>query len=316
MDFQQFLSSYGALIASIITILLIAWYTWLTHKMLRNSNKPHVIVRLGINNIHADSVINIVVENLGTGPAKNIRITPSHCDTSNLFDLPLEKIGFVKHGIGYLANGQVKESFLTSIIGKFEKQKKTPISVEVTYSDSIGKRYPPETFTLDFHEFDWVGTVGLKTTAGHLHTISETLSKTLSQVNAISGIRDEFKTLNNTSTITVEKFNGEKIKTYSSEKNNFMLVEFLPNEEKGWAIGHTFSPLVRSTILEWTFNQVTALKDKKSAEEDYKNLERIFHKGGGLISFYDRIEAQDSPCGLMQVRPEKIFTTVRSGRLS
>ena len=312
MDFQQFLSNYGALIASIINIGLIAWYTLLTHKMLRNSNKPHIVVRLGINDTHTDSVINIVVENLGTGPAKNIKITPSHCDTSKLFDLPLEKIGFIKHGIEYLANGQAKESFLTSIIGKFEKQKKTPISVEVTYNDSAGKPYPPETFTLDFYEFDWVGTTGLKTTAGHLHTISKTLSETQKQINAISGIRDELKTLNSVSTITVEKCNGEEIEVYPSERNNFTLVQFRPDEEKGWAIGHTTSPLVQATTLEWRFNQVTALKDKKSAEADCKNLERIFHKRGGFISFYDEIEAQNSSCGLIQERPEEIFTTGRS----
>ena len=77
MDFQQFLSGYGALIASIINIGLIAWYTVLTHKMLRNTNKPHIVVRLGINDTHTDSLINIVVENIGTGPAKDIKITPS-----------------------------------------------------------------------------------------------------------------------------------------------------------------------------------------------------------------------------------------------
>ena len=91
-----------------------------------------------------------------------------------------------------------------------------------------------------------------------------------------------------------------------------MLVQFRPNEEKGWAIGYTSSPLVRPTILEWRLNQVTALKDKKSAEADYKNLEKIFHKGGGFISFYDEIEAQNFPCGLIQKRPEAIFTTGRS----
>ena len=311
MDFQQFLSNLGDLIASIITIGLIAWYTLLTHKMLRNTNKPHIVVRLGINDTHTDSLINIVVENIGTGPAKDIKITPSCSNTEKLFDLPLEKIGFIKHEIEYLANGQAKESFLTSIIGKFEKQKKTPISVEVTYKDSAGKPHPRETFTLDFHEFDWVGTTGLKTTAGHLHTISKTLSETLSQVNAISGIRDELRTLNSASTITVEKFNGEGIRAYSSERNNFMLVQFRPDEEKGWAIGHTISPIVQSETLVWRLNQVTALKDKKSAETDYKNLERIFHKGGGFISFYDEMEAQNSPCGLIQKRPEAIFTTGR-----
>lgn len=85
-------------------------------KMLANANTPHIVVRLEPNPTYTDSLINIVVENLGMGPAKNIKITPSHRDTSNLFDLPLEKIGFIKHGIKYLANGQTRESFLTSIL--------------------------------------------------------------------------------------------------------------------------------------------------------------------------------------------------------
>lgn len=313
MNFLKSLLPHGNLIAAIINIGLVAWYTFLTHKMLRNSNKPHIVVRLDINNTHTDSLINIVVENIGTGPAKDIKIIPSCSDTKKLFDLPLEKIGFIKHGIEYLANGQTKESFLTSIIGKFEKQKKTPISVQVTYKDSAGKSYPSETFTLDFYEFDWVGTTGLKTTAGHLHTISQTLSETLKQVSAISEIRNELETLNRASTIIVEKFNGEEIKVYPSERNNFMLVQFRSDEEKGWAIGHTTSPIVLPTTLKWRLTQVTALKDKKSTEADYKNLERTFHKGGGFISFYDEIEAQNSPCELMQVRPEEIFMTGRAG---
>lgn len=313
MDIQQFLSDYGALIASIINIGLIAWYTVLTHTMLRNSNKPHIVVRLDINDTHTDSLINIVVENIGTGPAKHIKITPSCSNTEKLFDLPLEKIGFIKHGIEYLADGQTKESFLTSIFGKFEEQKKTPINVKVTYTDSAGKAYPPETFTLDFYEFDWVGTAGLKTTAGHLHTISETLSKTQKQVNAISEIRDELKKLNSISTMIVEKFNGEEIKVYPSLSNYFILVQFRPDEEKGWAIGHTTSPLAKETTLEWRLSQVTVLKDKKAAEVDYKNLERTFRKRGGFISFYDETEAQNSPRELMQVKQEKIFTTGRVG---
>ena len=119
----------------------IAKTTMQMSKMLANTNTPHVVVRLEPNPTYTDSLINIVVENLGTGPAKDIKIVPSHPDTSNLFDLPLEKIGFVKHGIKYLANGQTRESFLTSIIGKFEKQKKTPISVEVKYKDFTGKSH-------------------------------------------------------------------------------------------------------------------------------------------------------------------------------
>ena len=220
-------------------------------KMLANANTPHIVVRLESNPTYTDSLINIVVENLGTGPAKDIKITPSHPDTSNLFDLPLEKIGFIKHGIKYLANGQTRESFLTSIIGKFEKQKKTPISVEVKYKDFTGKSYPAEAFALDFHEFDWVGTVGLKATTGHLQDISKTLSETLKEVKSISAIRNELETLNRASTIIVEKFNGEEIKVYPSERNNFMLVQFRSDEEKGWAIGHTTSPLIRPTTLEW-----------------------------------------------------------------
>lgn len=111
----------------------------------------------------------------------------------------------------------------------------------------------------------------------------------------------------------VEKFNGEEIKVYPSLSNHFMLVEFQPDEEKGWAIGHTTSPLVQATTLEWKISRVTALKDKKSAEVDYKNLERTFHKRGGFISFYDETEAQNFPRELTQVKHEKIFTTGRAG---
>lgn len=278
--------------------------------MLRSTNQPKIVVRLQLNKVHLDCLINIVVENIGTGPASDIKLKPNLASTEKLFDMPLENIGFIKHGIAYLDNGQTKESFLTSVIGRFEKQKENPVKIEVTFKDSTGKPYD-DSFFLNFHEFDNTATAGLGNSAHYLHEISKTLKDTNKIIDKkLSELSNQIYALG---TITIEKYNGEEIRVHKPNLDPFEIVKFIPGKEKGWAVAHTIVETRQDETLTWRSTQITALKDRKSAEADYKILKRILTRGVGFISFYDETQAHNTPNTIVQIKQEAVFTRMRGG---
>ena len=306
MQIIDFLSS----ISTIVLVMLTGWYTYLTFKMLRSTNQPKIVVRLQSNEVHLECLINIIVENIGTGPAWDIKLKPNFPSTSELFNLPLENIGFVKHGIAYLGSGQTKESFLTSIIGKFEKQKENPVKVDVTFKDSTGRPHEGS-FFLNFHEFDGTATAGLGNSAHYLQEISETLKGTKKSIDR--KLSELSKQIYELGIVTIEKYDGENIQVHKPGLDAFEIVQFVPNKEKGWAVAHTVVVTRQDEVLTWKSTQITALKDRKSVETDYRNLKRVLNRGVGFISFYDETQANNVPNEIVQIKQEAIFTQIHAG---
>lgn len=142
-------------IATVLIMLFTGIGALLTFKMWKEKNESNIEVRLDSHPVYYNS-ITICVENHGPGNARDLKfkITPS--TTGELFDHPTESLGFIKHGIRCLNSGNCRKSTLTSVIGKFEEQKKYPIEVEVKYHNfarnSIRKSRKKR-FILDFREF-------------------------------------------------------------------------------------------------------------------------------------------------------------------
>ena len=140
----------------------IAFFTWVgaffSYRTWMERNESNIEVRLDSHPAHSSSWINICVENHGPGNARDLKfkITPSATD--KLLDQLLESLGFIKYGNRRLNSGTRRESMLTSVIGKFEKQKKYPITIEVKYRNlarnSIHKSRK-KTFILDFRSSIW-----------------------------------------------------------------------------------------------------------------------------------------------------------------
>ena len=147
-----------------------------TYKAWKEKNESNIEVRLDTHPVYSSTQINICVENHGPGNARDLKfkITPS--TTGDLFTRPIESLGFIKYGISRLNGGTRRESALTSIIGKFEKQQKYPVEVEVKYYNLVRtsiRKSRKKIFILDFREFERVAPV--PGSVKYLEDISRTL---------------------------------------------------------------------------------------------------------------------------------------------
>ena len=100
---MDLLTEYNIAIIGLCTILMVVLtsvYVYLTGRILKSTNCPEILVYLRPSETYFHC-LNLCVENVGTGLARDIKFTgnlsfaPDH-------DLPLEKIGFIKKGIDYL----------------------------------------------------------------------------------------------------------------------------------------------------------------------------------------------------------------------
>ena len=154
------------------------------YKAWKEKNESNIEVRLDTHPVYSSTQINICVENHGPGNARDLKfkITPS--TTSELFNRPIESLGFIKYGISRLNGGTRRESALTSVIGKFEKQQKYPVEVEVKYYNLVRtsiRESRKKTFILDFREFERVAPV--PGSVKYLQDISRTLKNIENNIN-------------------------------------------------------------------------------------------------------------------------------------
>ena len=171
--------------------MLIALFTgvgaYFTFKMWKEKHEANIEIRLDSHPIYY-SLINICVENHGPGNARDLKFRLQPTTTGEMFDHPIESLGFIKYGIGCLNSGTRRESMLTSVIGRFEQQKKYPIEVEVTYRNLTRnslRKSRKKKFILDFREFDLISPV--PGSAKYLQDISETLEKTEKHLSKFIG---------------------------------------------------------------------------------------------------------------------------------
>jgi hypothetical protein len=155
-----------------------------TERMRLAQTEPHVSVRIEPNPAWIN-FINLVVENVGAGPAYEVRLS-CHPDFEMERGARLSDVGVFAHGIRYLAPGQRVEFFLTSILGDLEEIKKTggrfDFEVRVQYRGVLGPTHD-ERFLIDFRHFVGITTLGtpplekiardiekMRTSIGHLET--------------------------------------------------------------------------------------------------------------------------------------------------
>lgn len=189
MFILEFLQEYGdafGFLATLLFILVTYLYVHLTRKMVNKYDEPNIEVRLESDPVSSSTLISICVENFGPGNAYNLKFEPNLPHTDELFNIaPLESIGFIKNGIRCLSSGTRRKSRLTSVIGKFEKQKSNPITLKVSYEDSKGHKCKPLFFPLDFTEFDRVHPV--PTDVKYFSDMSKTLKEIQKNLNKFVG---------------------------------------------------------------------------------------------------------------------------------
>jgi len=181
------LTANAAAVNSVASLLLLAvtgWYAYLTLRLVRenqelrkSSNRPDIGVTIGLHEAHVN-IINLLIENIGNGPAYGLRLSLDRSFTIH-GGLDLSAAGPFKAGIALLARGQRMEVFLENAIGNFDRLKGETLKIEAKWSGAAGESYS-RTFDLRFDEYENVvriGTPPLYKIASALESLQEDVRK-------------------------------------------------------------------------------------------------------------------------------------------
>ena len=147
--------------AATVTLAVITWryvrltkdYVRLTNRLLKaTTNTPQMAIYLDDTDYQVYAAL--CVENVGTGPAHDIRFNTnlSLClyGPDHPHKLTLRDVGFIRDGINYLHPGRKRKCIL-QLTGRLNELKATPLKISTTYKDSEREKYQ-DCFYLDFGE--------------------------------------------------------------------------------------------------------------------------------------------------------------------
>ena len=173
-----------------ISTVVYAILTWKLVSETRALRKAQTEPKLSIsleNNKVAFGFVDLVIKNIGYGPAYNIsfKVEPDFEYQKGEF---LSELGLIKHGIKYLAPQQEYRFFLTSLVGKFDEFKNERFSIFAKYYDALENQFE-DTFLIEFSHFEGLSQLGsppLPEIAKELKKISDNLNRI---VTGSSGVR-------------------------------------------------------------------------------------------------------------------------------
>jgi hypothetical protein len=188
---------FSAVVA--VATIVYAALTWTlvseTRRMRRAQTEPKIAIILA-DNEDLFGLIDIVVQNIGLGPAYKIRFRlGSNIETSAFKGL--KEMGFIRDGIKYLAPAQKLKSHLTSFIGNTDEMIRTSLDIKVNYEDSTSKNHE-DSFSLDLSFLENISQVGeppLQILIRHIESIKNDihhLSTGLIALKMISYSKEEF----------------------------------------------------------------------------------------------------------------------------
>lgn len=152
-----------------------------TKRMREAQTEPQLLVQVEISSVWVNFV-NICVRNIGAGPAYDVTLTLDR-DIVPEQGPELSSWGPFKHGISFLAPGQVHTRFLTSLVGQLAEIERSDgrysVAVTASYANAVGERQT-RVFPLDFRQFVGLTTIGTppdQEAAKALTKIQEDLSR-------------------------------------------------------------------------------------------------------------------------------------------
>jgi hypothetical protein len=160
-------------ISTIFYVRLTAKLVKETIKMRKSQTDPEISVLL-VSNESSISFIDLLVENIGMGPAYNIKF-----EVKKDFALSkgmLSEVGFIKNGINYFSPKQSMRLWVASFINNKELPEKV-IELKVSYSNSLSEIFT-RTFTLNFSQYAsliQLGTPPLQRVADKIELIEKNL---------------------------------------------------------------------------------------------------------------------------------------------
>lgn len=164
-------------VCTLLYMVITGWLAWETRKMRQVQTEPRVSVQLERSEQVGGGAFDLVIQNEGLGPAKEIVFKFSGDPTyfvGNGLRQPIDELPIIREGINYLAPGGRFSLILGWLVGDaFTRAIEQPWSVSVSYKNLSGSARSEE-FTLDFSQFSEL-IIGegdqLRKIAGHLDSI-------------------------------------------------------------------------------------------------------------------------------------------------
>ncbi len=187
-DFFNYLNQNAgafSVLFSAVVALSTAFYALLTARLVsetRNVRKAQTEPRLSVSIQPREewiSGIDMVIENIGMGPAYDIRFKIG-ADFDYLQGRMLSQLGFITNGIAYLAPKQRLQFFFTSMLERSEEKLATVILIHSTYRDANNHRYQ-DTHRLDFSYLKELGQLG----DPPLHAMAQSLKELNKNIDSL-----------------------------------------------------------------------------------------------------------------------------------
>lgn len=171
-----------------LSTVIYAVLTWKlvdeTRKMREIQTEPKIAVTAEIHEKHFN-FMNLKIQNIGLGPAYNIRLSLLKDFEYDLGEF-VSEMGFIKNGIRYLFPGQKIETFLTSMLEDYERKIKDSFEIEVIYQNAHGKDIR-DVYEISFSYFMGLSKLGASSSEkisrsidkieGHIKDIARQLKK-------------------------------------------------------------------------------------------------------------------------------------------
>ncbi len=171
-----------SLVLTLATVLYVL-FTWKitseNKKMREAQTEPRISLSIQPREEYIN-FLNMIVENIGQGPAYEVRFELNH-DFEFAKGHFLSELGFIKNGIAYFAPRQKIEFFLTNMVEGFNDKMNNEIRIKVTYNSKAGKRYEDE-YRISLKEL--VGLTNLESPKSRIANALEMIAKDLSKISS------------------------------------------------------------------------------------------------------------------------------------
>jgi len=185
LEFLNKNSGAFALIFSFFVAGATVMYAILTRKLVSETKKmreaqtePKISVTIQPSD-HWLMIINMVIQNIGLGPAYNIsfKINPDFEFDKGEF---LSELGFIKRGLNYLAPNQKLQFILTFLSDDFKEKINKVFEVTVCYRNRINKEYT-DVYLLDFSQL-----IGLNASQPPLYRLAKNIETIQNDIHDLS----------------------------------------------------------------------------------------------------------------------------------
>ena len=235
MDILEFLNLNSGAVTAISTVVLtIVTFAYVlltrsiskeTEMMRKAQTEPNISATSQSEEGYA-SLIDLVIKNIGLGPAYNVKFEVNPDFEDRLLICKLSEIGFIKNGLQYFAPNQEFQILLTNMAENYQEKLKKAFEIKVTYESNIHKPYN-NTYVIDFSQQS-----GLSFGEPPLYKIAKNIEQIQQDINHISTGFTKLKIIRYTKEDIDEENNQflEQFKQQEAERDNTKQAE---NERRG-----------------------------------------------------------------------------------